>query len=167
MIQARLFRQARKQTVFLISLCQIYGLDTTPMRRKKAKMKKLLVVLPLAILLVALTISWAGAGMDYEDPKLCVEGKWLLVIVADPSAITVSLPEDVRYGNQQQGRCSTPGPNAPLITQVNARGHGSQMRVQVDGARATPTVTVSYGADTQVRKNNGHSTLNFNFRVDD
>ncbi|MCI0477335.1 MAG: hypothetical protein L0Y55_13895 [Anaerolineales bacterium] len=129
-------------------------------------MKKLLVVLPLAILLVALTISWAGAGMDYEDPKLCVEGKWLLVNAAHPSGVTVYLPNDTRYGNAAQGGCATPGPNAPMITNVVERGGGHWMRVVVEGAQATrPLVKASYGAITETRFNNGRNTLNFLFFV--
>lgn len=129
-------------------------------------MKKLLVVLPLAVLLVALTLSWAGAGMDYEDPKLCVDGKWLLVNAAHPSGVTVFLPEGVRYGNQQQGGCATPGPDVPLLTAVVQRGEHHWMRVQVDGAQASrPIVRATYGPVTEARFNNGHGKLNFLFFV--
>jgi len=125
-------------------------------------MRKWFVVLPLAVLLVALTLSWAGAGMDYEDPKLCVEGKWLTVEAADPAGVTVFLPEGVRYGDQQQGGCATPGPNVPLLTAVVQRGEHHWMRVQVDGARASrPVVRVTYGSVTEVRANNGKRTINF------
>ncbi|MCI0475019.1 MAG: hypothetical protein L0Y55_02120 [Anaerolineales bacterium] len=129
-------------------------------------MKKWLVVLPLAILLMALTISWAGAGMDYEDPKLCVEGKWLLVNAAHPSGVKVFLPEGTRYGNAAQGGCATPGPDVPMIQVVVVRGEHHWMRVQVDGAQATrPVVRTSYGTFTETRFNNGRNTLNFLFRV--
>jgi hypothetical protein len=128
--------------------------------------KKLLVVLPLAVLLVALTISWVGAGMDYEDPKLCVEGKWLLVNAAHPAGVKVFVPEGTRYGDQQQGGCSTPGPDVPMITNVVPRGGGHVMRVQVDGAQASrPLVKAKYGVVTEARFNNGRSTLNFVFFV--
>lgn len=129
-------------------------------------MKKLLVVPPLAILLVALTLSGAGAGMDYEDPKLCVEGKWLLVNAAHPSGVTVFLPQGVRYGDQQQGGCATPGPNVPLLTAVVRRDEHHWMRVQVDGAQASrPIVRATYGSVSEVRFNNGRSKLNFLFFV--
>jgi hypothetical protein len=150
---------------FLISPGQICGLGHNS-NLEEVEMKKLLVVLPLAILLVALTISWAGAGMDYEDPKLCVEGKWLLVNAAHPAGIKVFLPEDTRYGDATQGGCNTPGPEAPMITKVEERGNGHLMRVVVDGAQATrPLVKVSYGAPTETRFNNGRGTLNFLFFV--
>lgn len=129
-------------------------------------MRKLLVVLPLAILLVALTISWAGAAMDYEDPKLCVEGKWLLVDAAHPAGVQVFVPQGTRYGNQQQGGCAAPGPDAPLITNIVERGGGHVMRVAVEGAQASrPTVSASYGAVTETRHNNGRGMLNFVFFV--
>ena len=129
-------------------------------------MKKLLVVLPLAVLLVASLLTIVGAAMDDDDPKLCVNGKWLLVDAAPVSGIRVTVPEDVRFGNQQQGGCTTPGPNVPLITAVRERGERHWMRVWVDGDHASrPTVTVSYGAATQVKRNNSHGNLNFVFLV--
>ncbi len=129
-------------------------------------MKKLLVVLPLAVLLFASMLTIVGAAMDDEDPKLCVEGKWLLVNAAPVSSIRVTVPEDARYGNQQQGGCTTPGPNVPLITAVRERGERHVMRVWVDGAQASkPTVTAAYGAQTQVKRNNGRGNLNFIFFV--
>jgi len=125
-------------------------------------MKKLLVVLPLVALLFAVALPIVGASMDDEDPKLCVEGKWLLVVAAKPAAVRVTVPENARYGNQQQGGCTTPGPAVPLITVVRERGEGHWMRVWVDGDRASkPTVTASYGAQSQTKRNNGHGNLNF------
>jgi hypothetical protein len=67
-----------------------------PFGEREVKMKRLLVMLPLAVLLLALTLSWVGAGMDDDDPKLCVEGKWLVVNAASPAAVRVTLPEDAR-----------------------------------------------------------------------
>ena len=129
-------------------------------------MKKLLVVLPLAVLLLALMLSIAGAGMDDEDPKLCVEGKWLVVKDAHPAGVRVTLPEDARYGNAQQGGCTTDGPNVPYIQVVKERGEKHWMRVRVDGKQASqPTVTVSYGAALQTKLNNGKGALNFVFFV--
>jgi len=129
-------------------------------------MKKLLVVLPLAVLLVALALTIVGAAMDDEDPKLCVDGRWLLVNAAHVSGMRVTVPEDARFGNQQQGGCTTPGSNVPLITAIRERGECHWMRVWVDGDQATrPTVTVSYGAASQTKRNNGHGNLNFVFLV--
>ena len=129
-------------------------------------MKKLLVVLPLAVLLVALALTVVGAAMDEDDPKLCVEGKWLLVNAAHVSGVRVTVPEDARFGNQKQGGCTTPGPNVALITAVRERGEGRWMRVWIDGDQASkPTVTVTYGAASQTRRNSGHDNLNFVFLV--
>ena len=129
-------------------------------------MKKLLVVLPLVLALVVLALPIVNAAMDDEDPKLCVEGKWLLVIAAKPSAIQVTVPEDVRFGDQQAGGCATPGPDVPLITAVRERGEHHWIRVKVDGKHASqPTVTASYGNRVQTRRNNGHGNLNFLFFV--
>ncbi len=117
-------------------------------------MKKMFFAIPLVIVLLSLTIAWVGAGMDLDDPKLCVEGKWLLVDAALPSGVRVTVPEEAVYGNQRQGRCKTPGPDVPLITAVKERGEHHRMVVFVDGKQATtPTVTVSYGQETQVKKN--------------
>jgi hypothetical protein len=129
-------------------------------------MKKLLVVLPLAVLLFASMLTLVGASMDDEDPKLCVEGKWLLVNAAPVSSIRVTVPENARYGNQQQGGCTTPGPNVPLITVVRERGERHLMRVWVDGATASkPTVTATYGMQNHIKRNNGRGNLNFIFFV--
>ena len=129
-------------------------------------MKKLLVVLPLVLALVVLTLPIVGAGMDDDDPKLCVEGKWLLVVVANPAAVQVTVPEDARFGNQRQGGCTTPGPAAPLITAVRERGEHHWMRVKVDGEHASePQVTVSYGERVETKRNNGHGNLNLLFFV--
>jgi len=129
-------------------------------------MKKLPYVIPLAALLVALTIAFAGAGMEYEDPALCVEGKWLLVNAAHPSAIRVTVPEDARYGDQQAGGCQTSMPGIPLIQVVKERGEHHIMRVWVDGSQATtPTVTATYGDAVRVKHNSGRGNLNFLFVV--
>ena len=64
-------------------------------------MKKLLVVLPLAVLLVVSLLTIVGAAMDDDDPKLCVNGKWLLVDAAPVSGIRVTVPEDVRPPSEQ------------------------------------------------------------------
>ena len=66
-------------------------------------MKKMLLVLPLAVLLLTLSIGVAVARYDYEDPALCVAGKWLLVDAASPAGVTVFVPEDTAYGNQKAG----------------------------------------------------------------
>lgn len=126
-------------------------------------MKKLLFVLPLAVLMIALTLTVASAGVDWEDPALCVNGQWLLIDAATPEAVTVSLPEGTQYGDQIAGGCATAGPAVPLVQVINERG-GHAMKVQVDGKNATtPNVTASFGASTQTKSNNGKQMLNFKF----
>jgi hypothetical protein len=129
-------------------------------------MKKMFVVLPLAVLLLTLTIGIAGARYGYEDPALCVAGKWLVVDAAHPAAVTVSVPEDTPYGDQKAGGCKTPLPSVPLISAVKERGEGHTMHVKVEGKGAsTPTVSVSYGDTHFTKANNGKGVLNFDFRV--
>jgi hypothetical protein len=129
-------------------------------------MKKMLVVLPVALLLLTLTIGVASARYAYEDPALCVAGQWLVVDAAHASAVTVSLPEDTPYGDQQAGGCQTAGPDVPLLNVVRERGEGHNMLVKVEGKDATmPTVTVSYGDKAVTKKNNGKGSLNFKFTV--
>ena len=127
-------------------------------------MKKLMIVLPLAVLMISLSFAIASAGVDWEDPALCVEGQWLLVDAAHPAAVTVSLPEGTRYGDQAAGGCTTPGPAVPIIQVVKERG-GHEMKVQVDGKNATPTVKASFGNVSQTKSNNGKQTLNFKFAL--
>jgi hypothetical protein len=129
-------------------------------------MKKTLFVLLMVVALLAWTLPVALAGQADQDPKLCVEGKWLLVDAAPPSAVKVFVPEDTRYGNQQQGGCRTPGPNVPMITVVVERGEHHLMRVQVDGSAASrPTVKATYGNVVRVERNNGRGNVNFLFLV--
>ncbi|MBI5301895.1 MAG: hypothetical protein HY868_07145 [Chloroflexi bacterium] len=129
-------------------------------------MKKTLFALTLVVMLLSLTFATVGAGEAWDDPKLCVNGEWLLVIAAKPSAVKVYVPDDARYGNQRQGGCKTPGPNVPLITNVVERGDHNWMLVVVDGKLAsTPTVTANYGRVSEVRRNNGKGSLNFLFRL--
>jgi hypothetical protein len=124
------------------------------------KMKRWLFVIPLVVVLMAMAVPLVGASMDDDDPKLCVEGKWLLVNAGAVSAIKVSVPEDARYGNQQQGGCKTPGPDVPLITVVKDRGERHVMQVMVDGKHATrPTITFSYGDQVQVKPNKGNGII--------
>lgn len=126
-------------------------------------MKKLLFVLPLAVLMLSLTLTIASAGVDWEDPALCVNGQWLIVDAAQPSAVTVSLPEGTRYGDQTAGGCAIAGPVVPLIQVIKERG-GDNMKVQVNGKNATtPNVKASFGNDLQIKSNNGKQTLNFQF----
>ncbi len=129
-------------------------------------MKKLIFALTLTVMLLSMTFAAVGAGVEWDDPKLCVNGEWLLVIAAKPSAIKVYVPEDARYGDQRQGGCKTPGPNVPVITNVVKRGERDAMLVLVDGKFATtPTVEASYKGVKQVRPNNGKQTLVYLFRL--
>jgi hypothetical protein len=131
---------------------------------EEAGMKKMFLVLPLAVLLLTLTIGVAAARYDYEDPALCVAGKWLLVDAASPAAVTVFVPEDTAYGDQKAGGCKTAGPNVPLVQIVKERGGGHTMRVQVDSKLAsTPNIVVSYGKDSLTKANKGKGTLEFKF----
>ena len=127
-------------------------------------MKKMFLVLPLAVLLLTLTIGVAAARYDYEDPALCVAGKWLLVDAASPAGVTVYVPEDTAYGNQKAGGCTTAGPDVPLVRIVKERGGGHTMRVQVDGKLASvPVIVASYGKETQTKDNRGRGTYEFKF----
>jgi hypothetical protein len=133
---------------------------------QRSKMKKLLVGLALTFLMIGLTLTTASAGVDWEDPTLCVDGQWLLVDAAKPSAVTVFVPEDVRFGDQKAGGCKTPGPAAPLIKAVKERDGGHAIKIQVDGKNASmPSVTASYNGVTQTKNNNGKQTLNFKFNL--
>ena len=129
-------------------------------------MKKTVFMLLMVVALLAWILPSALAGQAADDPKLCVEGKWLVLVAAPPSAVKVVVPEDTRYGNQQQGGCRTPGPDVPLMTVVIERGEHHLMHVQVDGRYAsTPTVRASYGDAVRVERNNGRGKVNFLFFV--
>jgi hypothetical protein len=130
-------------------------------------MKKLLVVLPLVLALVVLTLPIVGAGMDDDDPVLCVDGNWLQVVAANPAAVQVTVPEDVPFGNQHEGGCMTPAPpKARLITAVREGSEHHWMLVWINGKHASqPTVTVTYGAASRVKANDGRNALNFVFFV--
>lgn len=129
-------------------------------------MKKLLFGLPLAVLMILGSLTVASAGVDWEDPALCVDGQWLLIDAAHSSAVTVFVPEDTRYGDQKAGGCKTPGPAVPLITNVKARGDGHAMRIEVNGKFAsTPMVKATYGKSAQIERNNGRQSINFRFNL--
>lgn len=129
-------------------------------------MKKLIVILPLALVLLTLTLGIAGASYGYADPALCLNGKWLVVNAADASAVTVFVPEDSQYGDQAAGGCKTPGPNVPIIQTVKEKGEHHLVLVQIDGKHAsTPSVSVSYGDRKEVQPNNGKGKLNFLFMI--
>jgi hypothetical protein len=128
-------------------------------------MKKLVFAFVLVTALISLSLSFAVAAMDFEDPALCVNGKWLLVDAAHPSAIQVFVPDDARYGDQQTGGCKTPAPANQFITVVKETNAEHLMRVWVDGSQAsTPTITVSYGEAVQTKKNTGKG-MTFTFMV--
>lgn len=127
-------------------------------------MKKMLFVLPLAVLLFVTAFTLASAGADFEDPKLCVEGEWLLVDAAAPQSIAVVLPQNVHFGNQAEGGCKTPGPNVPLIKNVTTHGQRGQMLVKVEGALATNPIIASYDGKTQTKKNEGKQ-VTFTFKL--
>jgi hypothetical protein len=128
-------------------------------------MKKLLFVLPLVVILFASVFAMASAGADFEDPKLCVAGQWLVVDASDTSATTVTLPQGVAFGDQLAGGCTTPGPDVSQIQVVVERGNRSQMQVKIDGIAATHPVTVSYGDVVQVKDHNDKATLTFLFKL--
>jgi hypothetical protein len=132
----------------------------------EVKMKQTVFMLLTVVALLAWTLPVALAGQAADDPKLCVEGKWLVVVAAPPSAVKVFVPEDTHYGNQQQGGCRTPGPNVPPITAVVERGEHHVMSVQVDGKFASrPTVKATYGDAVRVQPNDGRGNVNFLFFV--
>lgn len=119
-------------------------------------MKKLIVVFALVAALTTLSLSFATAAMDFEDPALCVNGKWLLVDAAHPSAVQVFVPDDARYGDQKAGGCKTPAPVNVYLTAVKETNAEHLMRVWVDGSQAsTPSITVSYGNAVETKKNTG------------
>lgn len=119
-------------------------------------MKKHVFVLALAVMLMSLSLPIASAAMDFEDPALCVNGKWLLVDAALPSAIKVVVPDDARYGDQIAGGCKTPAPVDLAITVVKEGNAQHLMQVWVDGSKASvPTLTVAYGDEVKTKKNNG------------
>ena len=116
----------------------------------------MLFVSALAVALLMFAIPIVSAGMDFDDPALCVNGTWLLVDAAAPSAIQVRVPDDARYGDQRAGRCRTQQPAPHLITNVKEGNAEHLMMVWVDGSKAsTPNITVTYGNDVQTKKNNG------------
>lgn len=128
-------------------------------------MKKLIVVFALVAALTTLSLSFATAAMDFEDPALCVNGKWLLVDAAHPSAVKVLVPDDAHYGDQKAGGCKTPAPVNQFITNVKETNAEHLMRVWVDGSQAsTPTITVSYGNVVETKKNTGRWIM-FTFLV--
>jgi hypothetical protein len=119
-------------------------------------MKKLAFVLLLTAMLMSLSLPFASAAMDFEDPALCVNGKWLLVDAALPSAIKVVVPDDARYGDQKAGGCKTPAPVNLAITVVRESNAQHIMRVMVDGSKASvPTISVAYGDAVHTKKNSG------------
>ncbi len=125
-------------------------------------MKKLLLLIPLVLVLVALTMSIAGASVSYSDPALCVAGKWLIVDAANQAAVRVTVPQDVAYGNQQQGGCKTPGPAVPIIKVVRENRTDHVMTVWIDGDHAsTPKVQVTYGRAKQTLPNFGQNMMFF------
>jgi hypothetical protein len=131
-------------------------------------MKKRVFATMLAVMLLSLSFAVVGAGFDFEDPKLCVNGEWLLVIAAHPSGVKVTLPPNAKAGDQKAGGCKTPGPAVPLITNVVKRGERGLMVVQVDGKLATtPVVKASYDGARRVQRNDGKQTLTFVFRLND
>ena len=129
--------------------------------------KNVFVLLNVAVLLALTLTSVAAACPGGDDPTICVNGQWLTIDAASQNGISVRVPADARYGNQQQGGCQAPQPSGiPLLSSkvVKETGGGHQVKVQLDGKLASePKVTVSYGSVSQTKSNNGKQTLNFNF----
>jgi hypothetical protein len=118
-----------------------------------------------AVVLTLVAVVPAFADLEWADPALCVNGKWLMVDAANNSAIEVQLPRDAAYGDQAAGHCATPAP-APLLpmSQVKVRGNDHAMLVVVDGAQASPRLTVSYGRQSETRRNRGND-MHFEFQL--
>ena len=125
-------------------------------------MRWLSIAFAVALSLVALP---AFADLEWADPSLCVNGKWLMINAADNSAIQVQLPEGSVYGDQAEGNCATAA-TAPVMSasQVMVGGHGHSMTVVIDGGSASQPVTVSYGDKSQTRHNSGHD-MHFQFAL--
>ena len=129
-----------------------------------SQLKKFTVLFALMAMLFAATPSWAS--VDFEDPALCINGEWLVVNAATAQATHVFVPKGARYGDQREGGCQTPPP-APLFPKsvVSERGDGNMLHVMIDGRGASkPSVTVSYGAETQTKQNHGEP-MHFEFKL--
>ena len=109
-----------------------------------------------ALVIALLSFGTAFAELEWEDPALCVNGKWLTIVAANPSAVKIVVPQGTAYGDQAAGRCTTPAP-APLVpvSAVTQKGGGHKFTVVVNGSQATSTVVVSYGAQSETRVNHG------------
>ncbi len=125
-------------------------------------MKKLALLMAVAFALCA--IAPAFAQLEWEDPVLCVNGKWLLIDSANPLAVEVIVPKGAAYGDRAAGGCAIHAP-APLLplSQVKERGHDEGVRVRIDGRGASPVVTVSYGDESHTERNHG-GVLRFRFK---
>ena len=126
-------------------------------------MKKFTLVFVMALMVFA--SGHAFAGLEWADPSLCVAGKWLVINAAQDDAIRVTVPHGVAYGDQAAGGCATVAP-APLLpmSRISVRGDDG-MKVMIDGAGASPVVTVSYGTRVRTRQNDG-GRMNFSFSMD-
>ena len=125
-------------------------------------MKKLAFLMAAAFAFCA--IAPAFAQLEWEDPALCVNGKWLLIDSATMRAIEVVVPKGAAYGDQAAGGCATHAPASLLpLSQVKERGHDDGVRVWIDGREASPKVTVSYGDQSRTERNHG-GVLYFRFK---
>ncbi len=126
-------------------------------------MKRLIMVAMLFVLLFTFSLTIVSAGADWDDPVLCVAGKWLVVNAAKESAVHIIVPDDTAYGDA--GHCRTPAPGPVFVKDVvREAGHGRTMTVTVNGSQASkPKLTVSYGNVSYTKQNNGRSVFKFTF----
>lgn len=125
-------------------------------------MKKFALLMALSLAL--LTFVPVFAELEWADPALCIDGKWLVIDSANPPAIEVIVGKGSRYGGQHAGGCTTPAP-APLLplNRVKERGEHDDVRVRIDGQGASPVVTVTYGLQSRTEHNHG-GVMQFRFR---
>ncbi len=129
-------------------------------------MKRLLFASLLVILMVALGASIVSAGESWEDPAVCINSHWLIVNAAAGTGVQVTIPVGAVYEPGSKTSCGKL-PSGVLSTYdsgvVVVRGNSNQMQVKVNGAYATPQVTVSYNGRSQTQVNDGTKTLVFKF----
>lgn len=131
-------------------------------------MKTIVFASLLVVLSAALGISHVSAGESWEDPALCVNSQWLVVNAAAGTGVQVTLPQGTVYETGSKTSCGKLPSGVNLTFDsgvVVVRGSASQITVKVDGAYATPQLTVNYGSASQTQANNGTQSLVFQFEL--
>lgn len=130
-------------------------------------MKRLSIVLAIGVLLlsVGFTAVPAQAGLAFEDPQMCVEGKLLEVVAPPQAVIVVHVDPNLSVNNTNVALCGGDQTLAFADNQIIKDGKKNSAEVQVSGLDKKDPVTFKFNGKSQTKKADNQGEVEYKVKV--